>query len=203
MPSPELPADLPFDRLHRAWDTFSFWTFMTLKPFTLALSLAAFAVLPVFGQAASGDSSPDKKMTPRADAYYNFTMGHLYELEYEQTSQPDFASKAIDAYKKAYALDPQSPIIGEHLAEMYWKAQRQREAVNEANEILKHNPDDLPTHRLLGRIYLRSLGRHQRSVRCPNRNGCQSHIGVLRSSSPRSFRSGRFAVASPSVSSAQ
>jgi tetratricopeptide (TPR) repeat protein len=33
-----------------------------------------------------------------------------------------------------------------------------RDAVNEANEILKHNPDDLPTHRLLGRIYLRSLG---------------------------------------------
>jgi tetratricopeptide (TPR) repeat protein len=131
---------------------------MTLKPFTLALSLAAFAVVPVFGQAAPANSSPDQKMTPRADAYYNFTMGHLYELEYEQTSQPDFASKAIDAYKKAYALDPQSPIIGERLAEMYWKAQRQREAVNEANEILKHNPDDLPTHRLLGRIYLRSLG---------------------------------------------
>jgi len=131
---------------------------MTLKTFTLALFLAVFTTTPVFGQAATTDSSPDKKMTPRADAYYNFTMGHLYELEYEQTSQPDFATKAIDAYKKAYALDPQSPIIGERLAEMYWKAQRQREAVNEANEILKHNPDDLPTHRLLGRIYLRSLG---------------------------------------------
>ena len=55
-------------------------------------------------------------------------------------------------------MDPQSPIIGERLAEMYWKAQRVREAVNEANEILKHEPNDLATHRLLGRIYLRSLG---------------------------------------------
>ncbi|MGB7727033.1 MAG: tetratricopeptide repeat protein, partial [Candidatus Acidiferrum sp.] len=53
---------------------------------------------------------------------------------------------------------PKSPIIGERLAEMYWKAQRVRDAVNEANEILKHDPDDLATHRLLGRIYLRSLG---------------------------------------------
>jgi tetratricopeptide (TPR) repeat protein len=41
---------------------------------------------------------------------------------------------------------------------MYWKAQRVREAVNEANEILKRNPNDLATHRLLARIYLRSLG---------------------------------------------
>ncbi len=132
---------------------------MTLKRFACTISLAALSVVPAFGQAAPAESpAPDAKMTPRADAYYNFTMGHLYELEYEQTSQPEFATKAIDAYKKAYGLDPQSPIIGERLAEMYWKAQRQREAVNEANEILKHNPDDLPTHRLLGRIYLRSLG---------------------------------------------
>jgi tetratricopeptide (TPR) repeat protein len=85
-------------------------------------------------------------------------MGHLYELEYEQTSQPDYATKAIDAYKKAYAIDPDSPTIGERLAEMYWKAQRVRDAVTEANEILKRDPNDLPTHRLLARIYLRSLG---------------------------------------------
>jgi tetratricopeptide (TPR) repeat protein len=159
MRSSETVGNLAFDPVHAAWDTCKFWIFMTLKRFACTISLAALSVVPAFGQAAPADSpAPDAKMTPRADAYYNFTMGHLYELEYEQTSQPEFATKAIDAYKKAYALDPQSPIIGERLAEMYWKAQRQREAVNEANEILKHNPDDLPTHRLLGRIYLRSLG---------------------------------------------
>ncbi len=131
---------------------------MTLQRIACTLCLAGLTVFPAFGQTAPADSVPAEKMTPRADAYYNFTMGHLYELQYEQTSQPDFATKAIDAYKKAYALDPQSPIIGERLAEMYWKAQRVREAVNEANEILKHEPNDLATHRLLGRIYLRSLG---------------------------------------------
>jgi tetratricopeptide (TPR) repeat protein len=132
---------------------------MTLKRAVFALTLAGLTVLPAFGQNAPTDSAAANiKATPRADAYYNFTIGHLYELQYEQTSQPDFASKAIEAYKKAYALDPKSPIIGERLAEMYWKAQRVRDAVNEANEILKHEPNDLPTHRLLGRIYLRSLG---------------------------------------------
>ena len=49
----------------------------------------------------------------RADAYYDFTMGHIYEQQYENTSKAEFASQAIDFYKKAYALDPKSPVIGE------------------------------------------------------------------------------------------
>jgi Flp pilus assembly protein TadD len=96
--------------------------------------------------------------SPRAEAYYNFAMGHLFEQQYETTNQPEFATQAIDAYKRAYALDPKSPVIGERLAEMYWKAQRVHEAVTEAQELLKRDPNDLPTRRLLGRIYLRSLG---------------------------------------------
>ena len=132
---------------------------MTLRQFAVAFTLAGLAALPALGQNPPATSSTStEKVTPRAEAYYSFTMGHLYELEYEQSSQPDYASKAIESYKRAYALDPKSPIIGERLAEMYWKAQRVRDAVNEASEILKHNPDDLPTHRLLARIYLRSLG---------------------------------------------
>ena len=102
-------------------------------------------------EAAQGESA-------RAEAYYNFTMGHIYEQQYEATSTAEYATKAIEAYKKAYALDPKSPVIGERLAEMYWKAQRIREAVTEAQEILKRNPDDVQPRRLLGRIYLRSLG---------------------------------------------
>jgi len=101
---------------------------------------------------------PLAKDTPRSEAYYNFTMGHFYEQQYEATSRAEYATQAIEAYKKAYALDPKSPVIGERLAEMYWKAQRTHEAVAEAQEILKRDPNDVPTRRLLGRIYLRSLG---------------------------------------------
>ena len=110
---------------------------------------------------AKPDITPSKTPaapSPRADAYYNFAMGHLFEQQFEATSQPEFATQAIDAYKKAYALDPKSAVIGERLAEMYWKAQRVHEAVTEAQELLKRDPNNLPTRRLLGRIYLRSLG---------------------------------------------
>lgn len=132
-----------------------------MKPIrtTLLLAIATLAMMPVFAQTPTSETAKaPSKMSPRAEAYYNFTLGHLYEMQYEQTSQSEYATKAIEAYKKAYAVDPQSPIIGERLAEMYWKAQRIHDAVIEANEILKRDPNDLPTHRLLARIYLRSLG---------------------------------------------
>src|SRR5438552_563661 len=109
---------------------------------------------------SSTETTPgnSEKESARADAYYNYTMGHIYEQQYEASSSPDYATKAIEAYKKAYALDPKSPVIGERLAEMYWKAQRTREAENEAKDILKRDSNDVPSRRLLGRIYLRSLG---------------------------------------------
>ena len=94
----------------------------------------------------------------RADAYFNYTMGHIAEQQYEQTSRSEYATQAIEYYKKAYALDPKSPVIGERLAEMYWKAQRVREAETEAKGILQRDPNDVQTRRLLGHIYLRSLG---------------------------------------------
>src|SRR2546425_4655203 len=75
-----------------------------------------------------------------------------------QTCALPISTKAIEAYKKAYALDPKSQVIGERLAEMYWKAQRIHDAVAEAQEILKRDPDNVQSRRLLGRIYLRSLG---------------------------------------------
>src|SRR5271156_5502018 len=113
---------------------------------------------PVEKKADAASSETAAPPSPRAEAYYNYSIGHLYEQKYETTNQPEFATQAIDAYKKAYALDPKSPVIGERLAEMYWKAQRIRDAVDEATGILKRGPNNLAPRRLLGRIYLRSLG---------------------------------------------
>ncbi len=132
---------------------------MKLNRIAFTLIVAGFGGVAALAQSPS-QSAPaaQEKPSPRAEAYYNLALGHIYEQQYELTSQNDLASKAIEAYKKAYAIDPQSPIIGERLAEMYWKAQRVHDAMVEANEILKRDPNDLATHRLLARIYLRSLG---------------------------------------------
>ncbi|HJZ65555.1 MAG TPA: tetratricopeptide repeat protein [Candidatus Acidoferrum sp.] len=108
----------------------------------------------------AGQASGEVRATTssRADAYFNYTMGHIAEQQYEQTNRSEYATQAIEYYKKAYALDPKSPVIGERLAEMYWKAQRVREAEAEAKGILQRDPNDVQTRRLLGHIYLRSLG---------------------------------------------
>lgn len=128
---------------------------------TLAQSAPDAAAAPA--QSASGADSrsqeaPAAATSSRAEAYFDYTMGHIAEQQYEATSRSEYASQAIDFYKKAYALDPKSPIIGERLAEMYWKAQRVHEAEIEAQALLKRDPNDAQTRRLLGHIYLRSLG---------------------------------------------
>jgi tetratricopeptide (TPR) repeat protein len=149
-----------FDPSIGAWDTEKTY-FMTPKRLFLTMLCASAVALPALAQNSAPTPAPaaeSSKVSSRADAYFNFTMGHIYEQQYEQTGAPEYATRAIEAYKKAYAIDPQSPIIGERLAEMYWKAQRQHDAITEANQILKNNPDDLATHRLLALVYLREVG---------------------------------------------
>lgn len=136
---------------------------------------AALVALSLFGlsaaaaaQTAPGPPGPSRAReekpqsaaagTERAEAYYNFAMGHIVEQLYESTNREEYASQALNYYKRAYALDLKSTVIGERLAEMYWKTQRIREAVEESSEILKRDPNSLATRRLLARIYLRSLG---------------------------------------------
>ncbi len=92
------------------------------------------------------------------DAYYNFTLGHLQELQYEAMSTSDLADQSIASYKKALELDPNSAVIHERLAEIYAKSQHIRDAVVEAQEALKIDPNEISAHRLLARIYVRTLG---------------------------------------------
>jgi tetratricopeptide (TPR) repeat protein len=132
---------------------------MKLKHISLALIVAALGGVAALAQSPSPAAPPaQEKPSPRAEAYYNLALGHVYEQQFELTNQDELASLAIEAYKKAYGVDPQSPIIGERLAEMYWKARRERDAMVEADEVLKRDPNDLATHRLLARISLRRLG---------------------------------------------
>jgi tetratricopeptide (TPR) repeat protein len=112
---------------------------------------------PAKSQPASQSGKPTE-VDQRADAYYYFTLGHYYQQEYEASSHAEDANRAIDFYKKAYALDPNSQQISEELAEIYYQSQHIRDAVNEAQSIIAKDPDNLPARRLLARIYVRTLG---------------------------------------------
>lgn len=109
-------------------------------------------------QAPSAASASQGEIATHGEAYYDFVMGHYYSQEYQVSSHAEDANKAIDFLKKAFTLDPNSQQIGDELAEIYYQSQRIRDAVAEAQSILSKDPDNLGAHRLLARIYVRTLG---------------------------------------------
>jgi tetratricopeptide (TPR) repeat protein len=110
-------------------------------------------------QAAAGAQAVAKTKTPdRAAAYYHFVLAHMYEEQVDKYGRSELANKAIEEYRAAIDADPTSAYLTSGLAELYATTGRIRDAVIEAQDIIKRNPSNLEARRLLGRIYLRSLG---------------------------------------------
>jgi len=101
-------------------------------------------------------SSPRK--VDRSAAYYHYALAHMYEEQVTVYGRSDLATKAIQEYRLAIEADPSSEFLTSGLAELYVKTGRIRDAVLEAQDIIKRDPKNLEAHKLLGRIYLRSLG---------------------------------------------
>ncbi len=94
----------------------------------------------------------------KASAYYHYALAHMYEEQVAMYGRTELANKAIEEYRQAIDADPTSEYLTAGLAELYAKTGRIRDAVMEAQDILKRDPNNLEAHKLLGRIYLRSLG---------------------------------------------
>src|SRR5215467_1989956 len=143
---------------------------------TLCLLLAA---VPGSAQQNSSPASSPAEVTPKpttssprkidhAAAYYHYALAHMYEEQMAVYGRSDLATKAIEEYRQAIEADPNSEYLTSGLAELYAKTGRIHDAVVEAQDIIKRDPNNLEARRLLGRIYLRSLGDMQAG------NGSQS-----------------------------
>jgi tetratricopeptide (TPR) repeat protein len=130
--------------------------------FVLFLAAAAVAQQSSAPSTSAAETSKPATATPRkadrAAAYYHYTVAHMYEDQFAVYNRSDLATKAIDEYRLAIDADPTSEYLTSGLAELYAKTGRIRDAVLEAQDILKKDPNNLEAHKLLGRIYLRSLG---------------------------------------------
>ncbi|MGH9786634.1 MAG: tetratricopeptide repeat protein [Terriglobia bacterium] len=104
------------------------------------------------GQAPAG--APDK-----AQAYYHYTLGHLYQERGTMFQRPDLLAKAIDEYRLAQQHDPTSAFLSMELADVYAMTGRFRSAVEEAEAATTRNPNDAEARRLLGRLYVQLLAR--------------------------------------------
>jgi tetratricopeptide (TPR) repeat protein len=136
--------------------------FVPISLATLFLATAAFAQTSPSEQNKSGESKPEAQSAPRktdrAAAYYHYMLAHMYEEMVTAYGRSDLANKSIEEYRQAIDADPSSEFLNAGLAELYVKTGRIRDAVLECQDIIKRDPKNLEAHKLLGRIYLRSLG---------------------------------------------
>jgi tetratricopeptide (TPR) repeat protein len=109
-------------------------------------------------QAPSNAQAQPKKTPDKAMAYYHYSLAHMYEELVAVYQRTEFANRAIEEYRLAIENDPKSEYLNAGLAELYAKTGRIRDAVLEAQDIIQRDPDNVDARRLLGRIYLRSLG---------------------------------------------
>jgi len=115
-----------------------------------------------FGQNAPPTPATSPGNSDKAASYYNYSLGHLYaELAAASGNRGDYFNKAVESYKAALKADPSATFISEELSDLYIQSGRLREAVTEAEDILKENPSDLNARRLLARIYTRMIGDSQ------------------------------------------
>ena len=136
-----------------------------MKSILRLLFVTIMATASLFAQqapAAAQEAKPAPAATPRkadrAAAYYHYALAHMYEEQVAVYGRSDLANKAIEEYRLAIDADPTSEYLTSGLAELYAKTGQIRKAVEEAQDILKRDPNNLEAHKLLGRIYLRSLG---------------------------------------------
>ena len=123
-----------------------------------------FLAISAFGQsdaAAKPGAKSDRTQADKAAAYYNYSLGHLYAELAGASGKREMFTKAVDSYRAALKADPGATFIAEELSDLYIQSGRLREAVTEAEDALKQNPDDLNSRRLLARIYTRLIGDSQ------------------------------------------
>ena len=140
----------------------------------ISIAATLLAVLPGFSGVAQSDAakppaapaaqaSPAKSLdstetADRAKAYYHLALANTYEEDAVTYGSQEFANRAIDEYKIALNADPDSPLLNNGLADLYFRIGRARDAEITAKALLNKTPNDLDAHKLLGRIYLRQLG---------------------------------------------
>ena len=116
---------------------------------------------PAAAPANPATGTPNTQKPDRSAAYYHFGLAHMYEDMATNYGRPEYATRAIEEYKLALDADPGSKYLNSGLAELYLRTGRVRDAVLAAQEILKTEPNNLDAHKLLGRVYLQSLGNVQ------------------------------------------
>ncbi|GGA64578.1 hypothetical protein GCM10011507_15250 [Edaphobacter acidisoli] len=121
------------------------------------LGIIPAAALVLASSTAAWASAPTNKKPDHASSYYHYALAHLYEDMAVNAGRQDYAEQAVEQYKLALDADPDSEMLQDGLADLYFKIGRVRDAVSVAQGQIAKDPNDVAAHTLLGKIYLRSL----------------------------------------------
>ena len=98
---------------------------------------------------AQGQRAPESTPEPTdkvADAYAQFLLAHHFD-------ETDDTAAAIEAYKRALALDPSAADIPAELAAVYLRQNKAQDAIAFAEQALKVAPTNREANRVLGLVY--------------------------------------------------
>jgi tetratricopeptide (TPR) repeat protein len=130
------------------------------KAFLVVLTLGCIS----YAQTPGGTPTATASDADRAGAYYHFAMGRLYAemaVSDGQNVQGEYVTKAIEHYREALKLDPSASMILNELTDLYVQSGHVQDAIAQAEDLLKANPNNLEARRTLGRIYTRAISNAQ------------------------------------------
>ena len=104
-----------------------------------ALLFAAHTMVAQAPAAATGAAAP-ATAPDRASSYYHYGLARLYEDMAVNAGRSDYATQAVEQYKLALDADPNSRLLQDGLADLYFKIGRIREAVTAAQDQVGKEP---------------------------------------------------------------
>ena len=111
-------------------------------PQLLAAAPPAHQTASTASQTAEAKTPADQSQTEpdRASSYYHYGLAHLYEEMAINAGRPDYATQAVEEYKLALDADPNSALLEDGLADLYFKIGRIKDAVGAAAGPVEEEP---------------------------------------------------------------
>lgn len=113
---------------------------------------------------ASGLMAAELSSELRSEAYYRFSIGHLYHHFAQQFMRQEYVDRAVEEYTAALEADPGSVVIRIEMINLFAGAGRLPEAVAMADRIFAEHPEHAELRRLMGRIHRQYATEQPRGV---------------------------------------
>ena len=126
-----------------------------LKGFFKRSALSAIVLLWAVPLLPAAEDDADSTPIDRGEAYYHYTLGHLYHQLAGRFARSEYVDRAVKEYNAALEIDREADVIRNELIELYAGTNQLDKAVRVAEEIFERDPNNVEARKLLGAVYRR------------------------------------------------